>query len=136
MMSHLAEMFRSGGVFMYLILLGFILLAPLALATIGISVARLVKGGFGRTLLITSVVTLVGSAFVVLVGFLGYQMGISEVEAALEMVPPERAAEMRAKGMELARYTLDFSLYTAALPALAGIMGLVARFAKKDDPHP
>jgi hypothetical protein len=126
-MEVVAEAFRTGGVWMYLILTIAVfgwplsLLAPLTLLTkkAKLAIAAGIISG------------LVGLAAIG-VGAAGYAVGMAEVEEALTKASPEYRERLRVRGEEYASYSLYFGLGAGSVPLLFGLLALGGGIAMRE----
>lgn len=130
-MQEFAEMFRSGGIWMYLVLIAALPAWLAALGTFVLAIPAGVSGKLRMPLLICSALTLLGALLIVGLGYAGYQVGISEMQMALEHVSPEKRDALQARGREIANYPLTFAMYAAPIPGFLGFLGLATFFVSK-----
>lgn len=137
-MAPLAEMFRSGGPFMYICLLG--LIPAMLVALVGL--AHVVSSFRGTTVhrkrLIWLALGTLGLALAVVgIGGIGHEFELLRVQDSLAVVEPSFREEVLARGLERAAYPLWFALYGAAFPAVAslliGLRGALVHPPREDD---
>lgn len=114
-MSSIAEAFRTGGVWMYLIL--FATLCGLALTGL-LTVATAIKR---RAPWVLWAITPV---FVLLIGLLGHYIGLSETLTALERATPETRMKLLARGISLSLNASAFGAFSAAFLSALSALGL------------
>jgi hypothetical protein len=133
----ITEMFRVGGIWMYLILLLSLLVYPLFLyAAVIFGTSFLGKPARRKNRLTAGAIALGGALVLLLVGALGWYMGNADLQAALAHASPENAERMRARGAELALYPIQFAAVAAALPGVGGLIFLLTGvFSAADDPQ-
>lgn len=116
----LNDFWHAGGAWMYPIAF-FGLVSLLAVPVLGL-VALLGRRGSSRTLTCASVLVALG-VFIVALGFLGYQRGLSRVEEAVASVNPDDARRILARGRSEVRADLLFGT-AASLPSLLAGLAL------------
>jgi hypothetical protein len=121
-MSAIAEAFRAGGVWMYLILLLVMAEIPLAIGGVvflGMGFFRkIARGWHAGVAVFFTLFTLV----ILAVGLVGQWEGIANMEAALEFAAPEVRDTLREAGEAVARYPWRFSQFAAVVPGLLTIV--------------
>lgn len=127
-MAEFAEMFRSGGVWMYLVLAAALPAYLIALGTLVLAIPAGTSGKLRGALAICSGLTLLTSLLIIGLGYVGYEMGLSEVQQAMEVVKPDKREELLARGREIAQYPLTFATWLAPIPGLIGFAGLAIYF--------
>jgi hypothetical protein len=108
------------------------LLSLLAIGVFGI-VALTGKRGSSRALVASTVLVAFG-LLVLAAGFIGYQVGLSQMEAAVAMVNPADKATILARGTSEARSCVVFGT-AASLPSLlvgVGLFGFGLARLKRD----
>jgi len=126
-MAVIAEAFRTGGVWMYLILMGVVLGWPLAflgLLTLFSKKAKLMMAS-------GALVCLIGLGTLG-IGVVGYATGMAEVEEAVEKATPEHRERLRAAGEGYASYPLYFGFGGSSVPLLLGLLMLGAGVMKRE----
>ena len=114
-MESLLEAFSMGGSVMYLVLLSDLLLGPAALGVFALSLGARVMGKEGRIARMLSLVIALGSSLPMALGGVGFWVGQVQAENASSLAAPEDAAELLARGYELALYPLKFGAVSGAL---------------------
>ena len=131
MMQMIAEAFRTGGVWMYLVLAIAAITHPAGiLSLIG---AFLAKPGQRKFVIGLGVLGLLGVVGTILIGWVGYTVGIIEMNEALEKVSPENAEKMRELGTRLSKYPLNFSLLASVFPGIASVLVLIRGLTLRSD---
>lgn len=130
-MGAIAEMFRSGGVWMYLILT--IALVSNPSGGLSLIAAALAKHKHKTMLYVIGVLCALMALTGLLVGALGYYVGTSEIEMALEKATPENRALLRERGQEIAMYPVTFAAYCSAIPLFGAAVALVRASTLKPD---
>lgn len=125
-MQELAEMFRAGGIWMYLILVTAAPAYLLAVSSIVLAIPAAASGKLRKPLIICAALTVMSAAIMVVLGYAGYQTGLAEMQAALEHVSPDKRQAMVTRGREIAVYPMTFASWLAPLPGLAGVLGIIA----------
>ena len=121
-----AEMFRQGGIWMYLVLGLSMIVYPVFLGAIVIYGLGIFGDKARRKMcLIAAGLSLVGALALVMVGTVGWYVGLSDMQAAVAMASPEHAAEMRERGRAMAMYPLQAGGVAAVLPGVGGIVFLL-----------
>ncbi len=133
-MGMIAEMFREGGWWMYMVLAIGLMVYPVLLVSAVLYGSSFRQGApRRRRRLIAGAMPLVGAIALVAVGVVGWQMGLAEAQAALEMATPEVRDRLWARGQEVAAHPLRAAGVLAILPGLAGMIFLVSGLLTKDD---
>ncbi len=116
-MGEIAEAFRTGGVWMYLILALDLTVYPGC--AIGLLLAIFAKEGTQRKILLGFTILIgLGALLILGVGVMGYMIGLAEVEAALEKASPENQLRLREMGELYAMYPFKFGLGSSIIPAI------------------
>lgn len=109
-MDMVAEAFRTGGIWMYLILL-------LSVVTLAWLAAMTIIGAVGKRL--PAVLWWLGPISVLTAGFAGTGVGLGEALSAVEMVQPERRMAILARGFAFA---LNTAVFTATASTIFGVL--------------
>lgn len=128
-MGVIAEAFRTGGVWMYLILAASLIGWPLSVLGV---IAAFVSPRAKYSLVIGGFVVLVGVATIA-AGGIGYMMGMAEVEEAVELASPDVRPRLLAKGEQLSTYPLYFGLGGGSVPLLLGGLAVAVGLSRRGD---
>ncbi len=133
-MEVVAEMFRSGGIWMYLVLALSLLVYP-GLLVSGVLFGSSFREGAPRRKrrLIAGAIPLLGAVALVAVGVVGWQLGLAEAHSAMEMASPESRQRMLARGEQIAMYPLQAGAAMALIPGLVGLVFMVTGLLASDD---
>ena len=134
-MGTIAEMFRLGGIWMYAVFALTIMLSPafiVGVALFGLSFTK--QEGRKKKRFIAAGLCLGTAVVLLVVGGLGWHFGIAEMQNTLELVSPEDRESLRQRGRIAAIYPLQFAGVAAILPAVAGLVALVAGWVGDDEP--
>ncbi len=115
------HMIQSAGLFGYLLVGLGILTLPLSLATVVMVFLRK-EAPTSRGLAIAS---LAAGGLALVIGALGYKLGLVQVDRALELASPEFLEEMRAVGRAEALNCLKLGFAAAAAPLMARAVSLI-----------
>lgn len=126
-MALIVEAFRTGGVWMYLILSATILAS--ALTVIGGFIGF--KAKRKPITLLFGFVSLLAGLGIAGMGAIGYSMGIMQMNEALMHASPEYIDRLREVGTSYARYPLIFGGVSAIFPALGGAILLILGFRQE-----
>jgi len=127
-MGMIAEAFRTGGVWMYLILSATIMAS--ALTVIGGFIGF--KAKRKPITLLFGFVALLAGLGIAGMGAIGYSMGIMQMNEALMHASPEHIDQLREVGTGYARYPLIFGGIAAIFPALGGAILLILGFQQDE----
>lgn len=127
-------MFRSGGMWMYLLLaLSLLVYGLYVVAVVIFGTSFLGKPARRKNRLTAGAMALGGALVLLLVGALGWYMANADLQAALAQTSPENAEAMRAKGRAMALYPIQFAAVAAALPGVSGLIFLLTGVFTADD---
>lgn len=125
-MGELAMAFRTGGVWMYLILTAVLVGWPLA----GLGLLTLLSKKAKVAMIAGGLVTVIGLGTAA-IGVVGYTVGMAEVDEAIERATPENRERLRETGAEYAAYPLKFGFGAASVPLLLGLLTFGAGVMKR-----
>ena len=135
-MSDLLMMFREGGWPMFAIV-GFDLCALAVVPiTLGFTLVARSRNKWRGGALALSIVALLAALSPICAGIGGYMLGMSRVEAVLELVDPEKRDAIEKAGSEEAGQNLNFGFGTGCcclIPALIALMLVPAKPVVYDD---
>ncbi|MEO1271623.1 MAG: hypothetical protein AAFX99_26315 [Myxococcota bacterium] len=124
-MVSLADMFRSGGPFMYMGLAFGLLTLMASCVGVGVFIYSLAKRLNRGPVLGCGGVLLVMTLFLVGIGVAGYLLGIAEMESALLHATPDTQEQLREAGTQLASYPLKLTAALAIFPGLVALVVLI-----------